>query len=87
MTLNPPPSLSTSSSMISSWLEPHRTTFLESLTEQGYSECHRETFRRLTGHLCAEARARHLIWEPYVYVKPDPLNPDLSRVSGKIGFP
>ena len=71
MTLNPPPSPSTRSSMISSWLEPHRTTFLESLAEQGYSKSRRDIFRRLSGLLCAEARARHLV--------PDGLDADIFR--------
>ncbi len=61
MTLNPPPSPSTPSSMISSWLEPHRTAFLESLVEQGYSERYMKTLRRFTDRLCAEARTRHLV--------------------------
>ena len=71
MTLNPPPSPSTRSSMISSWLEPHRTTFLESLAEQGYSKSRRDIFRRLSGLLCTEARARHLV--------PDGLDADIFR--------
>ena len=61
MTLNPPPSPSTRSSMISSWLEPHRTAFLESLAEQGYSEHYMKTLRRFTDRLCAEAKTRHLV--------------------------
>ena len=61
MTLNPPPSPSTPPSMISSWLEPHQTAFLESLAEQGYCARYMKTLRRFTDLLCAEARARDLV--------------------------
>ncbi len=71
MTLNPPANPSTSSSMISSWLAPHRTTFLESLAEQGYSESRMRILRRFTDCLCAEARTRDLV--------PDGLDAEVFR--------
>ncbi len=51
---------STSTSMASSWLEPHRQAFLDTLTVQGYADRTVSTYLRMTGRLCAEIEARDL---------------------------
>ena len=56
-----PPSASTS--MDTSWWAPHRGAFLNALAAQGYAERTLDTFRLMTGRLCAELDARGLAAE------------------------